>query len=108
MQEKGNSNYNIVTMAIYQSIIVVVVVVVVSRMKRIWLFNLVFIYRVQHIHSVPKHLQLKEESTFLDIGSGFGKCVFHTALTVKVVKSTGIEYVQSRHVKAVEVSNWIL
>jgi hypothetical protein len=42
---------------------------------------------------------ITEESSFLDIGSGFGKCVFH-ALFAGFKKSTGIEYVRHRYEKS--------
>ena len=48
-------------------------------------------------------LDLCEESSFVDIGSGYGKVVFHAALSAKVSKSLGIEYVPSRATKALEV-----
>lgn len=38
---------------------------------------------------------MTHESTFLDIGSGFGKPVFHASLQT-YCKSTGIEIVQAR------------
>ena len=48
-------------------------------------------------------LDLCEESTFIDVGSGYGKVVFHAALSAKVSKAVGIEYVPSRAQKASEV-----
>ena len=35
-------------------------------------------------------------STFIDVGSGYGKVVLHAKLSVKVAKAVGIEYVPSR------------
>lgn len=37
-------------------------------------------------------LRLTRNSTFLDIGSGYGKVVFHARLFSRVSKSFGIEY----------------
>ena len=35
--------------------------------------------------------------SFVDVGSGFGKMVFHAALEKDIVKSTGIEVLKSKH-----------
>jgi len=40
---------------------------------------------------------LTEQSSYVDIGSGYGKVVFHAALAVGMTKAHGVEYVQSRH-----------
>lgn len=53
-------------------------------------------------------LNLCEDSTFIDVGSGYGKVVFHAALSAKVAKSVGIEYVPSRAQKASEVQAELL
>ena len=53
-------------------------------------------------------LNLCEESTFIDVGSGYGKVVFHAALSAKVAKSVGVEYVPSRAQKASEVQAELL
>ena len=53
-------------------------------------------------------LNLCEDSTFIDVGSGYGKVVFHAALSAKVAKSVGIEYVPSRAQKASEVQAALL
>ena len=50
-----------------------------------------------------KELDLCETSSFVDIGSGYGKVVLHAALSAKVSKALGIEYVPSRATKALEV-----
>ena len=47
---------------------------------------------------------LTNESSFIDIGSGYGKVVFHAALAVGVTRAQGVEYVQSRHDIAVSVA----
>lgn len=39
---------------------------------------------------------LSPSSTFIDVGSGYGKVVLHAKLSVKVAKAVGIEYVPSR------------
>ena len=53
-------------------------------------------------------LNMCEESTFIDVGSGYGKVVFHAALSTKVAKSVGVEYVPSRAQKASEVQAELL
>jgi SAM-dependent methyltransferase len=53
-------------------------------------------------------IDLSEKSTFIDIGSGYGKVVFHAALTARVAKSVGVEYVPSRAQKASEVQAELL
>lgn len=40
------------------------------------------------------------DSVFLDIGSGYGRCVVHARLRCGVKKSVGIEAVATRHVEA--------
>ena len=35
--------------------------------------------------------------SFVDVGSGFGKTVFHAALEDDIIKSTGIELLESKH-----------
>jgi len=54
-------------------------------------------------HEVDPELRLNENSSFIDIGSGFGKCVFHAKIQANVRRSAGIEYVHIRHDKAMEV-----
>lgn len=39
----------------------------------------------------------------MDIGSGFGKCVFHTKIQCDLKKSVGIEYVKMRHEKSIQI-----
>ena len=53
-------------------------------------------------------LDLGPDSTFIDVGSGYGKVVFHAALSAKVAKAVGIEYVPSRAQKASEVQAELL
>lgn len=55
-------------------------------------------------HEAPDFLRINQESTFLDIGSGFGKCVFHAKIRTGCKHSIGIECIQTRHQKALEVS----
>jgi hypothetical protein len=52
---------------------------------------------------VPQELRIGPNSTFFDIGSGFGKCVFHAHVQLKLKKSVGIEYIPTRYRKAVEL-----
>jgi len=51
----------------------------------------------------PEELRLNHRSRFLDIGSGFGKCVLHAKLRCKVARSIGVECIRTRHEKAIEV-----
>ena len=50
----------------------------------------------------PESARLDSECSFLDIGSGFGKCVLHAKVRGKVRLSRGIEYIPLRHEKALE------
>ena len=50
----------------------------------------------------PDAMKLNSKSRFLDIGSGFGKCVFHARLRAQVARSVGIECIKTRHEKALE------
>ena len=43
------------------------------------------------------------DSVFLDIGSGYGKCVLHARFRINTRKSMGIEYVGPRHTAALEM-----
>ena len=52
----------------------------------------------------PEKYNLTEDSSFLDIGSGFGKPNFHAAMQIGVRDSLGIEVVEAR----VIVSNDLL
>lgn len=46
-------------------------------------------------------VNMSTASTFIDIGSGYGKVVMHAALSAKVAKAVGIEYVASRAAMAI-------
>jgi hypothetical protein len=48
----------------------------------------------------PSSVRLSSDSCFLDLGSGFGKCVIHARLQAQVRRAVGIEYVPLRHSKA--------
>lgn len=50
----------------------------------------------------PDFVRMGPSSIFLDIGSGFGKCVFHAKLRAQVARSVGIECIKTRHEKASE------
>ena len=50
----------------------------------------------------PPDYRIGSTSRFLDIGSGFGKCVLHAKLRGKVARSVGIECIKTRHEKALE------
>eukprot|EP01102_Stenamoeba_stenopodia_P007402 TRINITY_DN2071_c0_g1_i2.p1 TRINITY_DN2071_c0_g1~~TRINITY_DN2071_c0_g1_i2.p1 ORF type:complete len:453 (-),score=156.52 TRINITY_DN2071_c0_g1_i2:39-1397(-) len=56
---------------------------------------------------VPSELRLDRDSTFLDIGSGFGKCVVHAKVMGNVSRSVGLEYVKKRHEVATEAFKWL-
>jgi tRNA G46 methylase TrmB len=49
--------------------------------------------------------RLGTESRFLDLGSGFGKCVVHAKLRSHCQSSIGIEYISTRNEKANELVN---
>jgi SAM-dependent methyltransferase len=46
---------------------------------------------------IPFTLSKENNSNFLDIGSGFGKVVFHTQLQSNIDRSVGIEFVEKRY-----------
>jgi hypothetical protein len=48
----------------------------------------------------PAALRMGADSVFLDIGSGYGKCVVQARWRADVRKSIGIEYLAPRHVQA--------
>lgn len=59
------------------------------------------------LETLPEEeLRLNKDSTFVDIGSGFGKVVFHAKLHSRVKQSVGIEYVKNRHDVAEETLNF--
>ena len=49
---------------------------------------------------LPVELRMGADSTFLGIGSGYGRCVVHARLRCAVKQSVGIEAVAARHVEA--------
>lgn len=49
---------------------------------------------------LPLELRMGADSIFLDIGSGYGRCVVHARLRCGVKNSVGIEAVAARHVEA--------
>ena len=53
--------------------------------------------------AAPSSVRLTSDSSFLDLGSGFAKCVIHARLRGRVRRSVGIEYVPMRHSKASDV-----
>jgi hypothetical protein len=53
----------------------------------------------------PEHLRMGSESTFIDIGSGFGKVVFHAKLQTQARRCIGIECVKFRNQKAQTIAN---
>jgi len=55
----------------------------------------------------PSSVRLSSDSCFLDLGSGFAKCVIHARLRALVRRSVGIEYVPLRHNKASEVLRYL-
>ena len=52
---------------------------------------------------LPAPLRMGPDSVFLDIGSGYGKCVVHARFRAGVRKSIGIEYMSKRHELAIEM-----
>lgn len=50
----------------------------------------------KHIHNFLEELDLDENDVFYDLGSGYGRPVFYSALTTDVKKSVGIELVPER------------
>lgn len=59
------------------------------------------------IYDILDEYKLNSNSIFLDIGSGFGKAVLHTAVRSKCRQSIGIEYVLTRHNKAVHCRSYL-
>ena len=55
----------------------------------------------------PSPVRLSSDSCFLDLGSGFGKCVIHARLRAQVRRSVGIEYVPLRHIKAYDALHYL-
>jgi len=49
------------------------------------------------LENLPPPFNLNSASSFVDIGSGFGKVVYHAKVFSNVKESTGIEYVRNRH-----------
>ena len=58
-------------------------------------------------HAAPLSVRLSSESCFLDLGSGFGKCVIHARLRARVRRSVGVEYVPLRHNKASDMLRYL-
>jgi tRNA G46 methylase TrmB len=56
---------------------------------------------------VPDNLKITKNSSFIDIGSGFGKCVLHTRIQIGAKNCLGIEYVKTRNDKALEVLEFL-
>ena len=50
-------------------------------------------------------MNMTTNSTFIDIGSGYGKVVMHAKLSAKVAKAVGVEYVASRAAMAISSKN---
>jgi hypothetical protein len=57
--------------------------------------------------AAPSSLRLSSDSCFLDLGSGFAKCVIHARLRGQVRRSVGIEFVPMRHSKASDVLRYL-
>ena len=51
----------------------------------------------------PPHLRMTSDSVFLDVGSGYGKCVVQARLRASVRKSIGIEYVAVRYLMGMKM-----
>lgn len=59
--------------------------------------------RNQLCEDISKHLT--KDSSFIDIGSGYGKLVSHVAENLNI-KSTGIELCEKKHKVAREINYW--
>ncbi len=59
--------------------------------------------RNQLCEDISKHLT--KDSSFIDIGSGYGKLVSHVAENLNI-KSTGIELCEKKHKIALEINYW--
>ena len=55
----------------------------------------------------PEWMRMDSECRFLDIGSGFGKCVLHAKVRGRVKESAGIEFIPVRHEKAAETLHYL-
>ena len=55
----------------------------------------------------PEWLRMDGDCRFLDIGSGFGKCVLHAKVRGRVKESAGIEFIPVRHEKAAETLHYL-
>lgn len=53
--------------------------------------------------TAPSELRMGADSVFLDVGSGYGKCVVQARLRAAVRKSIGIEYVAVRYLMGVRM-----
>ena len=53
--------------------------------------------------AAPAHLRMGPDSVFLDVGSGYGKCVVQARIRADVRKSIGIEYVAVRYLMSVKM-----
>ena len=53
--------------------------------------------------SAPPHLRMGSDSVFLDVGSGYGKCVVQARIRANVCKSIGIEYVAVRYLMGMKM-----
>ncbi|KAK2962727.1 hypothetical protein BLNAU_2160 [Blattamonas nauphoetae] len=52
---------------------------------------------IEEIQKLAEPLQITNESTFVDVGSGMGKLVYHMILATDVKESWGVEILQNRH-----------
>lgn len=49
------------------------------------------------MHHTSVNIRLTSDSSFLDLGSGYGKCVIHAMMQARVKRSVGIEWVPKRY-----------
>lgn len=49
------------------------------------------------MNDVTDELKMSDKSSFLDIGSGYGKCIMHARIQAGVAKCDGIEYNNKRY-----------
>jgi tRNA G46 methylase TrmB len=62
----------------------------------------------QTLSTQPKCRLIPGVSTFIDIGSGYGKVVFHAKMSADVSRAVGVEYVEARAKIASKIQNELL
>lgn len=57
----------------------------------------------QLIEKLREHRYLTNQTTFVDVGSGYGKMVFHMAMFDEIKRSKGIEFLKSKFKYSVDL-----